>query len=123
MHDPSAQGNDFFKCDFCRQPWSDDRPMVEGHKGSLICGRCLAVAFDELWNRGAGVRPAGVGPDSSAHDRALATCTLCLELRDEPYWYSPLHPEVGICRRCTKQSAVMLERDPDSGWKRPGKAG
>lgn len=106
MHDPSAEGNDFFKCDFCRHGWSQDRPMVEGHKGSLICAPCLTLAFDELWNR-----PGG--------QRVPFTCTLCLEHREEPYWVSPAFPEAGICKRCTKQSVVMLERDPEAGWKRP----
>lgn len=106
MHDPNAQGNEFFKCDFCRKAWAEDRPMVEGHKGSLVCSQCLTLAFDELWNR-----PGG--------QRGDVTCTMCLEQREEPFWLSPAFPEVGICRRCVKQAAVMLERDPDAGWKRP----
>lgn len=94
--------------------------MVEGHKGSLVCSQCLTLAFDELWNRGGGERPEKVAADAPAQAVAAATCVMCLEQRDEPYWHSPAHPESGICKRCTKQAVVMLERDPDAEWKRPG---
>lgn len=117
MHDSSAQGNDFFKCDFCRRGWSDDRPMVEGHKGSLICAACLTVACAEVLIGKQGemgvrgpVHPAsGEGP----------WCTLCLERRAQLYWASPMHPEVKACTRCIRQSASVLEKDPDFNWKRP----
>ncbi len=96
-----------FLCDFCGQCWADDRPMVEGHRGSLICAKCLTLAFDELWNRLAG-EPIPEG----------STCVLCLERRDDPAWASPMNASL-VCKRCAKQSVVMLERDPDSNWKRP----
>jgi len=111
-----------FICDFCLRPWADERPMVEGHKGSLICSSCLSLSFDELWNRQSG----------TPSDRV---CNLCLEQRNEPCWSPPRWPATGpevtpdlpinvatppiACKRCTKQSVVMLERDPDSNWKRP----
>ena len=37
-----------FLCDFCRREWTEDSPMVEGHHGSLVCGRCLTVAYIEV---------------------------------------------------------------------------
>lgn len=98
---------DDFLCDFCSSAWDDSRPMVEGHRGSLICARCLSLAFDELWNQRA---PGAVPP--------AQPCALCLERRDEPHWASPLTGALA-CKRCVKQSAVMLERDPDTPWKRP----
>ncbi|MGD9689862.1 MAG: ClpX C4-type zinc finger protein [Phycisphaerales bacterium] len=107
MHDPSAQGNDFFKCDFCRRAWAEDRPMVEGHHGSLICASCLTVAYSAVVHQ------------SSGADLAGGTCTMCLEPRDEPQWQSPLHPEARVCRRCIKQSAGVLEHDEEFAWKRP----
>lgn len=107
MHDPTCQGNDYFKCDFCRRGWSDDRPMVEGHQGSLVCAACLTIAYTEVWLLGGGA------------EHAAAQCAMCLETRDEAKWASPIHPESLVCKRCIKQSAVMLERDEDYHWKRP----
>jgi len=102
-----------FLCDFCGSVWSDDRPMVEGHQGSLICRRCLDLAYSELWLSGGGVSL----PQN-------AKCILCLEHRDEPCFASPMNEGQidGIfgCKRCIKQSVVILERDPDFGYSRPG---
>lgn len=81
--------------------------MVEGHRGSLICGPCLSVAFVEA--AGGGVRSAPPG----------AACTLCLEPREGPMWTSPTR-EAFACLRCVKQSAGVLAKDPDAGWRRPG---
>ncbi len=107
MHDTDAAGNEYFKCDFCGSPWAEDRPMVEGHRGSLICAPCLTLAYDAVVNRGhAASPPAGV------------TCTMCLEVRKDPQWISPSRGSL-VCLRCIKQSARMLEKDADSGWKRP----
>jgi hypothetical protein len=44
---------------------------------------------------------------------------LCLAENGDPIWRSPLRAEKFICKRCSKQSVVMLERDKDTGWKRP----
>ncbi|MBL8989977.1 MAG: hypothetical protein JNJ48_00190 [Phycisphaerae bacterium] len=110
MHDPTAQGTDFFKCDFCRRPWREDRPMVEGHRGSLVCADCLTAAHLEIVNE---KRPGHRPPEHGA-------CTMCLERRDEPHWQSPLFDGAFICRRCIRQSAQTLAKDPDSGWTRPG---
>lgn len=107
MDEHNATAADFL-CDFCEASWADDRPMVEGHRGSLICGKCLTLAFDALWNRGQGV------PRPEAE-----TCVMCLSPNDDPVWVSPVRDEARICKRCAKQSAVMLERDQDCGWKRP----
>lgn len=107
MHDPSATGAEFFKCDFCRQPWSDDRPMVEGHRGSLICARCLTIAYTRL----------------ALHDDAdtprVEQCALCLESREQPGYASPIDDSVVACLRCVRQSATTLAKDPDSGWSKP----
>lgn len=118
MHNPAAEGTtDFFICDFCRAPWSQSRPMVEGHKGSLICGPCLSVAYTEtvLGKQGVmGVR----GPVHPA-EAPGPWCTMCLERREQFYWTSPLHPEARCCTRCIRQSAGTLEKDEDAHWRRP----
>ncbi|MCA9287259.1 MAG: hypothetical protein KDA05_01665 [Phycisphaerales bacterium] len=110
MHDPSARGNDFFKCDFCLSAWSEDRQMVEGHRGALICVKCLTLAYAQVVTQDAGqAAPAGVA------------CTLCLEQRTQKHWRSPLRDEAWACERCIRQSGQVLEKDPDSGWTRPGR--
>jgi hypothetical protein len=106
--DPDNMMPEDFLCDFCGACWSRERPMVEGHRGSLICGTCLGVAYTRLWLDLAG-EPLSVD----------ATCTMCLVNNGDPVWRAPVRPEAVICKRCAKQSAVMLERDPDSGWTRP----
>ena len=35
-------------CDFCEQEWTDDRPMVEGHRGSCACGSCVRIAYTDV---------------------------------------------------------------------------
>lgn len=109
MQDHDAQGADIFKCDFCAAPWAEDLAMVEGHRGSIVCGRCLSVAYAELVHLGSG-RPAMPGE----------TCVLCLETeRPEPHWESPARPGVLACLRCVKQSAGVLHKDRDTAWSKP----
>jgi formylmethanofuran dehydrogenase subunit E len=106
VHDHDAQGNEFFKCDFCHRAWSEDLPMVEGHQGSLICAECLSAAYLSIVLGDADERPGEGG-----------TCTLCLESRDELHHRG----QAGgyVCRRCVRQSATAMERDPDSEWRKP----
>lgn len=95
-------------CDFCAKEWTDARPMVEGHQGSCICGDCLAEAY----------RAIVLHPPPAA--QAPARCTLCLEDRDEPTWAAtPAAGAARACRRCVRQSAAVLAKDPDFGWRKP----
>lgn len=116
MHDESADGNDFFKCDFCLRGWDESRPMVEGHRGSLICSPCLTIAYTELVLAG-----AGEGPEVGRE------CRLCLQTNEIPHWVSPIVPPESltmdgpgaICRECVERCARQLEKDPDLDWRRP----
>jgi len=113
MQDQDAQGAEIFKCDFCAQPWREDRPMVEGHRGAIICGNCLAIAYTEIVHLSLG--------SSVAEDEA---CALCLENgRPEAHWRSPMRSEGVACARCVKQSAGVLHKDPDTPWTRPDHPG
>ena len=107
MHDDTAEGNDFFKCDFCLSGWSEDRPMVEGHQGSLVCSSCLTIAYAEAVVHKQRNAPAGMA------------CTMCLEERPDLAWVSPLREEAAICVRCIKQAAGRLVKDPDTDWAKP----
>lgn len=111
MHRSGADPNNLrmedVLCDFCLAPWTNDRAMVEGHRGSCICGSCLALAYGDLTPKAAKVEP-GEGP-----------CTMCLDDRAEPHWRSPARESARICRRCARMASVVLERDGDAGWSRP----
>lgn len=109
MNEVGDDGNLIFRCDFCKTAWDMQRPMVEGHRGSLICGNCLSIAYMELVHLDTGITP----PREQA-------CALCLENgRDGLHWVSPVDDSVIVCRRCIKQSAGVLHKDPDSPWKKP----
>tara|TARA_R110002073_G_scaffold118918_1_gene258250 strand:+ start:86284 stop:86631 length:348 start_codon:yes stop_codon:yes gene_type:complete len=109
MHDTDDNNELLFKCDFCKMPWADTRPMVEGHRGSLICGQCLSIAYTELIHLDSGYAPA-----------KGEACVLCLETdRKDLHWQSPIDDASIACKRCIKQSAGVLKKDPDNGWTRP----
>jgi len=124
MRNPAAdpqnlQMTDFW-CYFCRRPWTEDVPMIEGHQGSLICGRCLALAYADLALHNAPSIPAATDAPGAPRgvDESRPKCLMCLEHRRDPLWRSPAH-ETLVCLRCVKQGATALEKDPDYGWKRP----
>ncbi len=110
--DPENMQAADFICDFCLKHWAEDRPMVEGHKGSLICGPCLTLAYRLVMVENTGIRV----PDP-------VTCATCLQHKEEPHWQSTaVEAAPVICQWCIKRSATMLEKDKESGWKKPGPA-
>jgi hypothetical protein len=96
-----------FLCDFCARAWDGAFPLVEGHQGSLICGNCLTIAYTDVVHMGLDGAPSG------------ATCTLCLEERDDPMWASPVREGASVCRRCLRQGGTKLHKDPDWPWTKP----
>lgn len=100
-------------CDFCHRPWREDLPLVEGHRGAVICGDCLADAYRALALKSEPSAPTG------------STCILCLEQRPDPLWArpaGPAHPAHALavaCLRCVKQAAAILAKDKDFGWAKP----
>lgn len=101
------QPSDFI-CDFSLKPWDGTFPMVEGHQGSLISGDCLALAYTAV-----------ILHDQTSLEPGKYTCTMCLEQRLDPCWQSPARGEAVICRRCIRQSATRLAKDPDWDWVKP----
>src|SRR5262245_39137474 len=104
--DDNVQMSDVL-CDFCRAEWTEELPMVEGHHGSCICGRCLTIAYNDVILNNHDSGPTGY------------KCVMCLEQRKEPAWQSPAHDEAVICRRCIKQSAGVLQKEKELGWRKP----
>ena len=105
MNPDNVQMTDIL-CDFCLSPWNEEGYFIEGHQGSVICGKCLAVAYIEVMGEG-----VGVGDDKK--------CTMCLEERSESGWRSPVNEQAFICKRCIKLAANTLSKDPDSDWEVP----
>ena len=106
--DPTNMQVTDFICDFSGKPWDGAFPMVEGHRGSLISGEGLAAAFRFV-----------VLDRQTAREPGSYSCTMCLESRDAPCWESPDRPEAVVCRRCIRQSATKLDKDPDWDWTKP----
>jgi len=96
-----------FLCDFCGCEWTEELPMVEGHKGTLICGACLREAYR---------RVLLAGESSGAEGYA---CTLCLLTKTEPAWESPSLPPATACKWCIERSAKLLAKDPETKWTIP----
>ena len=89
--------------------------MIEGHRGSCICGKCLTVAWNAVVGAGQDDNPQETGPDGETGCK----CTMCLETRSDRVFQSPMHTEAFICRRCIGLSARALDSDPDHAWTRP----
>jgi hypothetical protein len=94
-------------CDFCLRAWTEDLPLVEGHRGAVICGYCLTEAYRMVEVRREGNAPAGY------------TCVLCLEQRKDKGWRNPTGTEACACARCVRQAAGVLVKDPDWKWEKP----
>jgi hypothetical protein len=107
--DPHNMTAEDFLCDFCGQHWREDRPFVEGHRGSCICGACLTVAYAEIALHAGGVLPGEGEP-----------CALCLmERTDVAHWRSPVFEDRLACVQCVKRSAGVLHKDEETGWRKP----
>lgn len=97
-------------CDFCSRVWDQagTEIMVEGHQGSLICLKCLSMAYAAVVLHGEGKENVG------------KMCVMCLEERNQAEWESPVNEGKRVCVRCMRQAATALEKDAETGWKRPG---
>lgn len=88
-------------CDYCGTDWDEVKPMIEGHRGSVLCLNCLKVALTDL-------QPAA--------ERFF--CNLCVREHipaGTPRWTSPARG-THACESCVKQAAVAFSRDPDVDW-------
>jgi len=120
MRKPGTDENDVrmsdVLCDFCHREWTEDEPMIEGHQGSCICGKCLTLAYADVVVRGVNTAPEEY------------RCPMCLERAAdraalgraaEPGWRSARVPDAVLCRRCIKLAAGALHKDNDFGWRKP----
>ena len=88
-------------CDFCGTDWDQVSPMVEGHRGAVICLACAKLAL--------------AGENTSPDD---FTCTLCLgpQTAGEGWWRSDDPPaaanaDAAVCASCIQQVAEAFDKD------------
>ncbi len=111
MQREATDGGIIISCDFCGTDWDpydmdQPRPMMEGHRGSVICLPCVKVALVEI------------APGSDPYE-----CTLCRKETlpaDLPRWHSDGGAmPANLCKDCLNQAAGTFSKDPDIDWKRP----
>jgi len=104
-------------CDFCHRPWTEDVPFIEGHRGAMICARCLEVAFVELESGD----PSHIttGDYLCRMSRESEQDRIALRRAGEPGWRSPVDPEAVVCRKVVRMAAATLQKDPDFKWQKP----
>lgn len=88
-------------CDYCETDWDEIKPMVEGHRGSVLCLECLKFAV------------VMAAPIDEAFD-----CNLCQLTKDagEVGWRHPDHGDAAVCIDCIMQAAGAFTKDPDVDW-------
>ena len=94
-------------CDFCGTDWDEVKPMVEGHRGAVLCLTCLMHAVEQI-----------EVPETSNADSATGkfTCPLCRRENipaDVPRWSHPNHGDTIACEDCIRQADGTFGKDPD----------
>ena len=84
-------------CDFCHTDWDQNLPMIEGHRGSVICLACFQQALDH----------ASVSEDEFH-------CTLCQQTLPGSvrHWSSPT-TSAAVCWPDIRQAAKAFHKDKD----------
>ena len=102
-------GGIVISCDFCGTDWDEQIPMIEGHKGSIICLSCLKRALDE-----------------AAPADETFSCTMCLQEREPgtKRWRHPnptpspgLNESAVICWPDIRQGAKAFHKDKDTDFR------
>lgn len=101
----TEDGGIVISCDFCGTDWDQLLPMVEGHRGSVLCLECLKQALDQ-----------------ALHTADEIECTVCLAKRRPAarVWTHPrprpsrgLKPAAVVCWSCIRQAATRLAKDEE----------
>ena len=108
MQRNESNGGVVISCDFCGTDWDEVLPMIEGHRGSVICLECFKQAHADLTEQAGEFQ-----------------CTLCIREnlpQDLPRW-KPDDPSAQadrqaiVCGDCIQQAAGAFDRDQDVDWK------
>ena len=63
-------GGIVISCDFCGTDWDEVVPMIEGHRGSVICLSCV----EKAWAAVSSASGDGPGDASGGAERLRAPC-------------------------------------------------
>ncbi len=98
----TEHGYIIISCDYCGTDWDEIKPMIEGHRGSVLCLNCLKIALADL-------RPA---------DEEFF-CNLCVreKIAVGTLRWTSLATGVHACQSCIHQAAGTFSKDPDVDWK------
>lgn len=106
----TEQGYVIISCDFCGVDWDEVIPMIEGHKGSVLCLNCMKQAIGQL-----------------VSETEPYKCTMCVKdglPGDLRHWRHPSPtPSPGLnvgaimCIDCLQQANKTFGRDKDIDWK------
>ena len=101
----TEQAGIVISCDFCGTDWDELIPMIEGHRGSVLCLACLKQALD----------------NATPADEPFE-CTLCLSGKPAgvKVWRHPgpqasegLNAGATLCWGCIRLAAKGFHKDPD----------
>lgn len=97
----TEDGGIVISCDFCNTDWDEIKPMIEGHRGSVLCLSCLKFSM------------VMAAPCDEPFD-----CVLCLHPQEvgQIAWRHPDHPKATACIDCLQQAAGTFSKDPDIDW-------
>ena len=99
-------------CDFCHHEWLEDLPIIEGHRGAMICGKCLSVAYAEVVRASSPALTDGY------------TCRMCregdedraaLDRAGEAAWPSPLDADY-LAPGEAAEAETLDTADPPTGY-------
>jgi hypothetical protein len=107
MQRPTPEGI-VLACDFCGRDWDMEKPMIEGHRGSILCIDCLARAIGDAADAG-----------------EPFACTMCLRRFDAGgRRYRSVEPSTDanadavICWDCIQQADRAFGKDAQTDWQR-----
>ena len=103
-------------CDFCGTDWdpydqSFAKPMVEGHKGSIICLDCVKSALAEMEAAGEEYRCVMCTVEGLTLDRWRH-----LGAHPGAEASAGLNADAVVCIECIKQAAGRFDKDKDVDW-------
>ena len=88
-------------CDFCGTEWDQVKPMIEGHRGSVICLPCVKSSIT-----------------TNAESAEEFVCTLCLSAQPggTTVWRphpvaEKANPEAVVCESCIQQASEAFGKE------------
>lgn len=95
----NEDGGIVISCDFCGADWDEVKPMIEGHRGSVLCLECLKLARPKL------------APSDTAFE-----CRLCIQEKPAGTmsWSGTAiggAPAARVCKPCVEQATRAFTKE------------